>query len=300
MLARVINFRFFFFLFAFICFCRVSNATTILPDSVGVQVVKGNRFVIHQVAAKETLYTIAHRYKLSEKQVISANPQAKNGLQTGSLLYIPRGAAKTQSTAKRPGYTTDKQGNKIYRIMDNETLFSIAQRFKVSTGTLKQWNNLTSDNVKVGQDLIVGVPATKKPTVAVQKTVPVQQQHTEPIAPVTTTAVSTPKNNTQDRDSVLAVQPKPVVYLKESGLAEVINGPNVNKYLALHATAPIGSYITVTNSMNGRQLSVRVIGTLPNTGSNEKIIVKLSRRAQQKLAALDNRFLVDVVYASAE
>ena len=298
-MARFINFRFFFFLFAFICLSRTSNATAMLPDSVGVQVVKGNRFVVHQVAPKETLYTIAHRYKLSEKQVLSVNPQAKNGLQTGSLLYIPRGAAKTQTTAKRPTYTTDKQGHKIYRVMDNETLFSIAQRFKVSTGTLKQWNNLSTDNVKVGQDLIVGLPAAK-PKVAVQKTVPVQQPHPEPIAPVTTTAVITPKNNTQDRDSVMTVQPKPIVYLKESGLAEVINGPNVNKYLALHATAPIGSYITVTNSMNGRQLSVRVIGTLPNTGSNEKIIVKLSRRAQQRLAALDNRFLVDVVYAAAE
>ncbi|PIQ20366.1 MAG: peptidoglycan-binding protein, partial [Cytophagales bacterium CG18_big_fil_WC_8_21_14_2_50_42_9] len=50
--------------------------------------------------------------------------------------------------------------------------------------------------------------------------------------------------------------------------------------------------------MNGRQLSVRVIGTLPNTGSNDKVIVKLSRKAQQRLAALDNRFLVDVVYAA--
>jgi len=267
-----------------------------LPDSVGVQVVNGNRFIVHQVVSKETLYTISRRYQVPVKKLVSANPQAKDGLQTGSLLYIPRAIAKTQVAVKPVGYTIDSNNNKIHRVAKDETLFSIARHYQLSTGTLKQWNNLTSDNVKAGQDLMVGVPATKKPTVAVQKTTP--PQTTEPIVPVTTTEVITRKSDTEDRDSVMAVQPKPITYLKESGIAEVINGPDVNKYLALHATAPIGSYITVTNSMNGRQLSVRVIGTLPNTGANEKVIIKLSRKAQQKLAALDNRFLVDVVYAA--
>jgi len=266
-------------------------------DSVGMQVVNGKRFLVHQVAAKETLYTISRRYGVPAKQLINANPQAKSGLQTGSLLYVPRAVAQTKAAAKPNPYTLDSKGNKIHRVAKDETLFSIARQFKLNTGTLKQWNNLTSDNVKAGQDLIVGVPpVTKSPTVAVQKTA--STQNTEPIAPVATTAVVTRKSDTQDRDSVMAVQPKPITYLKESGIAEVINGPNVNKYLALHATAPVGSYIMVTNSMNGRQLSVRVIGTLPNTGSNDKVIVKLSRKAQQRLAALDNRFMVDVVYAA--
>ena len=296
MLARAKNFRFLFFLFTFLCFYQVSHAKTMLLDSVGMQVVNGNRFLVHQVVAKETLYTISRRYQVPVKKLVSANPQAKDGLQTGSLLYIPRAIAKTKEVAKPVGYTIDSNNNKIHQVAKDETLFSIARRYQLSTVTLKQWNNLTSDNVKAGQDLIVGVPATKKVTVAVQKTMP--PQITEPIGHVTTTEVITRKSETQDRDSVMAIQPNPITYLKESGIAEVINGPNVNKYLALHATAPIGSYIIVTNSMNGRQLSVRVIGTLPNTGSNDKVIVKLSRKAQQRLAALDNRFLVDVVYAA--
>ena len=297
MLTRVKKISFFFFILLFFSFYQVSHAEAMSVDSVGMQVVNGKRFLVHQVAAKETLYTISRRYGVPTKQLINANPQAKNNLQTGSLLYVPRAVAQTKAAAKPDPYTLDSNGNKIHRVAKDETLFSIARQFKLHTTTLKQWNNLNSDNVKAGQDLIVGLPpVTKSPTVAVQKTVPTQ--NTEPIAPVATTTVVTRKSDTQDRDSVMAVQPKPITYLKESGIAEVINGPNVNKYLALHATAPIGSYIMVTNSMNGRQLSVRVIGTLPNTGSNDKVIVKLSRKAQQRLAALDNRFLVDVVYAA--
>ena len=48
--------------------------------------------------------------------------------------------------------------------------------------------------------------------------------------------------------------------------------------------------------MNGQNVYVRVIGKLPETGANEKVIVRISKKAYQRLAAIDNRFRVEVSY----
>ena len=71
---------------------------------------------------------------------------------------------------------------------------------------------------------------------------------------------------------------------------------DTNKYLALHKSAPVGTIMQVKNAMNGQVVYVRVIGKLPETGANDKVIVRVSKKAYQKLGALDSRFRVDVSY----
>jgi LysM repeat protein len=269
-------------------------------DSVGMQVVKGQQFVVHQVQAKETFYVLARKYRVPAKKIMAANPQAKASLKAGELVYIPRAAQKPQ-TAAAPSYKLDAQGNKVHQVRGNQTLFSLSRQYQVTPADIKRWNNLKSDQLRAGQLLIVGltpkrlapVPATPKVTV---DPVPVVTTPAA-VSPVAVPIVLTdPKDRQTPNKLDSANMLKAVHQIRESGIAEVINGPQVNKYLALHHSAPIGSYVTVTNSMNGRSISVRVIGTLPNIGSNEKVIIKLSKKAQQKLVALDQRFLVDVVY----
>src|SRR5690606_34188431 len=85
--------------------------------------------------------------------------------------------------------------------------------------------------------------------------------------------------------------------ITETGMAEVItNAGDNNKYLALHKSAPIGTILQVKNIMNGQNVYVRVIGKLPETGANEKVVVRISKKAYQRLAAIDNRFRVEVSY----
>jgi LysM repeat protein len=286
-----------------------ARAAAMAPvDSVGMQVVKGQRFVVHQVQAKETFFVLARKYQVPVKKIMAANPQAKASLKAGDMVFIPRaGASNKPRTATAPTYKTDARGNKVHQVSGKQTLFSLSRQYQVAPADIKRWNNLKSDQLKAGQLLIVGTapkkaaPATKpaatiaaKPAVAAAPVITAPPVETQ--APVVVvTRKEAPVLRTPDKvDSANMV--KVVSQIRESGIAEVINGPQVNKYLALHHSAPVGSYVTVTNSMNGRSISVRVIGTLPNIGSNERVIIKLSKKAQQKLIALDQRFLVDVVY----
>jgi LysM repeat protein len=279
------------------------RAVALAPvDSVGLQVVKGQQFIIHQVQARETFFVLARKYQVPVKKIMAANPQTKASLKAGELVYIPRGGG-VKKTRTAPTYKTDARGNKVHQVSGKQTLFAISRQYKVAPADIKRWNNLKSDQVQAGQSLIVGLApkAAAKPTPATAKPV------VDPAPVITVKPVETPAPvvvvDKKDRQILRtptkldsANMYKVVSQIRESGLAEVINGPQVNKYLALHHSAPIGSYVTVINSMNGRSISVRVIGTLPNIGSNEKVIIKLSKKAQQKLIALDERFLVDVIY----
>lgn len=82
-----------------------------------------------------------------------------------------------------------------------------------------------------------------------------------------------------------------------SGVAEMIDGADDSgKYLALHRTAPIGTLVQVRNEFNNQSLWVKVIGRLPDTGVNDKILVKLSAQAFAKLSPDDRRFRAEVSY----
>jgi hypothetical protein len=87
----------------------------------------------------------------------------------------------------------------------------------------------------------------------------------------------------------------------ETGFAEAIEGDvNSKKHLCLHKTAPIGSIIQVKNETNGQSVFVKVIGKLPETGSNEKLIIRVSRQAYERLMATGKRFPVEVSYPQAQ
>jgi hypothetical protein len=83
----------------------------------------------------------------------------------------------------------------------------------------------------------------------------------------------------------------------EGGLAELIEGTEGNrKYLALHRTAPMGTILKVRNEMNNREVFVRVMGKLPDTALTNKLIIKISKSAYDRLGAIDPRFRVEVTY----
>ena len=62
-------------------------------DSIGQEMRGGQRFVKHRVGAGETLTALTRRYGVTLAQLNAANPQIKNGLGIGQIVYVPRPAA---------------------------------------------------------------------------------------------------------------------------------------------------------------------------------------------------------------
>ncbi|WP_158267426.1 septal ring lytic transglycosylase RlpA family protein [Adhaeribacter arboris] len=321
------------FLVAALCLLAavsVSNSYAIATPLDSIKIIaNGNKLIRHQVQAKETIFSVARKYGVTVTKIKQTNPGLTT-LLVGQVIFVPVATAtgnpsKTINVTKTPVKKENKtapvsptiggpvlfdgQGNQVHKVDSKQTLFSIARLYNVRIADLKKWNNLPDDNVHDNQTLIVKPQASSGKAIAnspVEPVIPVKPETTAVTqTPVVVSRPETiPVDHTAVRreDSIRAAAPRETFSrVTESGLAELISeGKSGNKYLALHKTAPVGSFINVRNLMNNQAVSVRVIGKLPDIGSNEKVVVKVSKRAYQRLGALDNRFMVEVQYEVAD
>ena len=150
------------------------------------------------------------------------------------------------------------QKEKSHIVEKGETLYSISKKFNITIQKLKELNNLDNNNLSVGQKIIYSIDRGK-----------------------------IENNKVYDEFSTNRVE----------GFASFIDGmDDSEKYLALHKTAKEGTIIFVKNQMNQNMVIVRVIGKLPDTGINEKIDIRLSKIAFEKLNAKDLIIPVELTY----
>ncbi|MBT8195721.1 MAG: LysM peptidoglycan-binding domain-containing protein [Bacteroidia bacterium] len=88
----------------------------------------------------------------------------------------------------------------------------------------------------------------------------------------------------------------------ETGIGAYLSDANLNenRYYALHRTAPKGTIIKVTNTMNGLYTYVKVVGKLPDTGDNHNQVIKVSEAAAKKMGVLDTYFRATLTYGVAD
>ena len=206
-------------------------------------------------------------------------------------------------STKSPSATTKATGDGIsHTVKSGESLFLLAKMYGSSIEELVQWNGLTSNNIKVGQTLQVGRAAAT----TAASTNPITATTTN--TPTTTTSeVEVKEVKSEPTVTVPAAEPKQestapntsggFTNTKESGLAEVIPGTEANKkYLVLHRNAPVGSVIRIKNEENDLTIFARVVGVLPETGDNSKVLIKLSKAAFEQLKGVNTRFPVEILY----
>jgi LysM repeat protein len=167
-----------------------------------------------------------------------------------------------------------------HTVKSGETLFSLSSQYNSSVEDLIKWNGLTSNNLRSGQLIKVG---------------------RAPEGPVTVPVIGTP--NIATTTAGMNTEPTPentsggFKNVKENGQAELIEGTGGHKkYLVLHREAPVGSIMRVKNEENDITIFARVVGKLPETGDNSKLVIKLSQAAFDQLRAVNQRFPVEVLY----
>ena len=235
---------------------------------------------MHEVAKGETLYSIAKKYDLKVKDLKKWNMLEGNALTLGQQLKVTEaGEARDEqvTVTENPADETNTaeiakadpwEGFGSYLVQTGETLYTIAAKLKVKVDSLKIWNELDTDYLKIGQTLMFrGVEGD-----VISKVI-------EPNKKVRTSI---------DEDGFEKVF--------EEGVASVIESMPTSKFLALHSSLPIGTDLEVRNLMNNQVVHVRVIGKLPDTGLNKNILLRLSHPAYDQLGILDSRSRVEVSY----
>jgi LysM repeat protein len=245
----------------------------------------------HRVVERETLYSISKLYGVTVEELKQWNNLSQDGLALGQELIIKRKGVPVRNDIS----TEVKSMRTMHTVEPKETLYSISKKYGITTSQLKEWNGLQSEELKIGQSLFISQPIYTKPqaveSVVVKPEPPVKEDK-KPDSPLVTLPVEKPPTITitetvRNNDEIV-----------QSGLAELIEGTEGNrKHLALHRTAPVGTILKVRNEMNNREVFVRVMGKLPDTGLNEKLIIKISKSAYDRLGAIDPRFRVEVTYS---
>ena len=122
-----------FFLFSF-----NANAQELKENELVV--IKGEKFVMHQVRTGETVFSISKRYKIEQSELEQNNPKLANGLKIGDVLKIPfREGADLTSTASDQKGSPD--GFKNHKVKSRkETPYYIAQLYGITVEELLEYN----------------------------------------------------------------------------------------------------------------------------------------------------------------
>lgn len=236
---------------------------------------------MHTVGSGETLFSISRLYNLSVDDLKAMNNLTSNALSVGQQLRVKK--STTSITIQPEVKATTVVG--FHSVAPQETLYSISREYGVSVQQLKAWNNMTGTNLEIGQLLRVA-PAGGQPV-------------EEAEVPVKDTAKVVVVPDIQPKETVVKISENVAGTdeIKESGLAELIDGTEGNrKYLALHRSAKPGTILKVRNELNNREVFVRVVGSLPATSVNDKIIIKISKSAFDRLGGVDSKFRAEVTY----
>ena len=98
----------------------------------------GNTYVVQN---GDTLWNIAKRFDTTVAEIKRLNNLTSDALTIGQVLELPNNEEVVTETT--------------YTVKSGDTLWKIANQFNMSVSDLKLLNNLTSDNIAVGQVLIL-------------------------------------------------------------------------------------------------------------------------------------------------
>jgi len=138
-------------------------------DSLRLETINGKQFIIHQVSEKETLYAISKHYGVSIMNILEFNKTADGGLEVGQILQVPY----------VPKSRVQRANGIIHTVAAKETLFSISKLYDIPVEDIKAQNNLTSNSLALGQQLVIKKrPQINQEPIRQAQQLPVKSTHT--------------------------------------------------------------------------------------------------------------------------
>ncbi len=138
-----------------------------------MQEVDESKIVYHKVKRGDSVSEIAEQYNVTSKSIVDLNDIVDNKIIIGRTLKIDKSKKLITNPEKPQTYAAaeNRKVNKgksayITHIVErNETLGHIALKYHTLAKDIRKWNDLNSNKIVVGQELIVypGKPESEKP-----------------------------------------------------------------------------------------------------------------------------------------
>lgn len=251
----------------------------------------------HTVKPKESLNSIAKNYATTLDELKRLNGLSSNNLSIGQVLKIPATNAKTNIVVEEKVSTTPIQkahaklevqpptiSNPGFQhiVAIGETIYSIAKKYNLTTYQIITYNSLTSNEVSIGQKLIIRLA------------------HSETVSDTEEESNGTNQNTIKDPTLRYAPSRYGLVQFEEKGTAVWIADQDLDpsKMLVLHRTAPVGTVIKVTNPMSNRTTYAKVVGKYTENETTKDVIIVMTKAVADAIGALDKRFFCNITYGA--
>lgn len=292
------------------------------------------KYITHTISAGETLSALSAKYKTTVGDIMRLNGMnATSKLEIGQKIKIPAAGsvvpkpnASAPVKAAAPATATNTAAT-VHVVQQGETLYRIATQYHVKVDQVKAWNNLTVDNVSIGQKLFINgnapAEAAEQPQAAAPRPQPVQPQpvQQQPVVtpapvqqapPVTTTPVeSKPVVKEEPRvdpakvgakgyfESLFGVDVAGRSLESATGAAmtfKTSSGWNDKKYYILMNDIAPGAIVKITYPGSNKTIYAKVLWNMGTLKENEGLNFRISNAAADALGVTELKFQITVAY----
>lgn len=258
-----------------------TNPTTSTPSNAGAL---SATFIEYTIKAKDNLNMLASKYGTTVEEIKRVNQLNSINLRIGQVLKIPVTNGEIESVTQQAVVNTVKSENSFEHIVaTSETIYSIAKKYNLTTYQLKAANNLTENELTVGQKLTI------KGANKIAINTPAEEE-SESVETMKDPKLKQPASKFG------------LVRFDEKGVAVWIADQDLDptKMFVLHRTAPVGTIIRVTNPITNRSAFAKVVGKFTENETTKDVIIVMTKAVADSIGALDKRFFCNLNYGAVE
>ena len=161
----------------------LGNAEDISSDTIDASfaLAQDYRRVTYRVRRGDNMRSVARRLGVSPATIMKSNGLRSQRLRGGQTLRVNVPIVTRQTTTSRPTTTrstpdTPVASTKFYVVRKGDTLYSIANRYGITASALRNANNISGNNISVGQRLTINASGTPTKRHVVLEEVPERVQ----------------------------------------------------------------------------------------------------------------------------
>ena len=161
----------------------LGNAEDISSDTIDASfaLAQDYRRVTYRVRRGDNMRSVARRLGVSPATIMKSNGLRSQRLRVGQTLRVNVPIVTRQTTTSRPTTTrntpdTPVASTKFYVVRKGDTLYSIANRYGITAAALRNANNISGNNISVGQRLTINASGTPTKRHVVLEEVPTKVQ----------------------------------------------------------------------------------------------------------------------------
>ena len=105
-------------------------------------VISGVKYILHTVKKSETVFSLCQKYKVTQKEILQANPGLTAILQAGSTIKIPVKKVEADEPVKVEVAKPAQVDTELYyhKVAKKQTIFSIAKQYGLTANELIRFN----------------------------------------------------------------------------------------------------------------------------------------------------------------